>query len=79
MTVQNITLPLPEHLYLRFEQIAKATQQSMTDVLLHAVELGRPAAPGRSHRSRIAMALVPRSHLQVPAATRPSSLRLHEV
>lgn len=42
MTVQNITLPLPEHLYLRFEQIAKATQQSMTDVLLHAVEVGSP-------------------------------------
>lgn len=42
MTVQNITLPLPEHLYLRFEQIAQATQQSMTDVLLHAVEVGSP-------------------------------------
>jgi len=42
MTVQHITLPLPEHLYLRFEQIAKATQQSMTDVLLHAVEVGSP-------------------------------------
>lgn len=42
MTVQNITLPLPEHLYLRFEQIANATQQSVTDVLLHAVEVGSP-------------------------------------
>ncbi|WP_420645465.1 hypothetical protein [Candidatus Leptofilum sp.] len=42
MTIQNITLPLPEHLYLRFEQIAKATQQSMTDVLLHAVKVGSP-------------------------------------
>jgi hypothetical protein len=42
MTTQNVTLPLPEHLYLRFEQVAKATQQTMTDVLLHAVEVGSP-------------------------------------
>ena len=42
MTTQNITLPLPEHLYLRFEQVAKATHQSVTDVLLHAVEVGSP-------------------------------------
>lgn len=42
MTIQNITLPLPEHLYLRFEQVAKATHQSVTDVLLHAVEVGSP-------------------------------------
>lgn len=42
MTIQNITLPLPEHLYLRFEQAAKATRQSVTDVLLHAVEVGSP-------------------------------------
>lgn len=42
MAIQNITLPLPEHLYLRFEQAAKATRQSVTDVLLHAVEVGSP-------------------------------------
>jgi hypothetical protein len=42
MIIQNVTLPLPEHLYLRFEQMAKATQQSVTDVLLHAVEVGSP-------------------------------------
>jgi hypothetical protein len=42
MTTQNVTLPLPEHLYLRFEQVAKATQQSVTEVLLHAVEVGSP-------------------------------------
>jgi hypothetical protein len=42
MTVQNVTLPLPEHLYLRFEQVAQATQQSVADVLLHAVEVGNP-------------------------------------
>ena len=42
MTIQNVNLPLPEHLYLRFEQVAKATHQSVTDVLLHAVEVGSP-------------------------------------
>jgi hypothetical protein len=42
MTTQNITLPLPEHLYLRFEQVAEANRQSVTDVLLHAVEMGSP-------------------------------------
>jgi len=31
-----------EHLYLRFEQAAKAMHQSVTDVLLHAVEVGGP-------------------------------------
>ncbi len=42
MTIQHVTLPLPEHLYLRLERAAKATQQSVTDVLLHAVEVGSP-------------------------------------
>lgn len=42
MTIQHVTLPLPEHLYLRLEQVAKATHQSVTDVLLHAVEVGSP-------------------------------------
>jgi hypothetical protein len=42
MTIQHVTLPLPEHLYLRLERVAKATQQSVTDVLLHAVEVGSP-------------------------------------
>ena len=42
MTIQSVTLPLPEYLYLRFEQAAKATDQSVTDVLLHAVEVGSP-------------------------------------
>jgi hypothetical protein len=42
MTIQEVTLPLPERLYLRLQHAAKATQQSFTDVLLHAVELGSP-------------------------------------
>ena len=42
MTTQNITLPLPENIYLRLQQTAQATQQSLTDVLLHAVQIGSP-------------------------------------
>lgn len=42
MTVQNVTLPLPEHVYLRFQQVAQATRQSVTEVLLHAVQVGSP-------------------------------------
>ena len=42
MTIQHVTLPIPEYLYLRFEQAARATNQSVTDVLLHAVEVGSP-------------------------------------
>lgn len=42
MATQEITLSLPEDLYVRLKQIARATQQSMTEVLLHAVEVGTP-------------------------------------
>lgn len=42
MATQEVTLPLPENLYLRLQQVAQATQQSFTDVLLHAVEVGSP-------------------------------------
>ena len=42
MTEQQVMVPLPENLYLRLKQVAQATQQSFTDVLLHAVEMGSP-------------------------------------
>lgn len=42
MTVKDITLQLPEDLYLRLEQTARATRQSLTDVLVHAVRAGSP-------------------------------------
>jgi hypothetical protein len=42
MNTQDVTLPLPEALYLRLKQTARATQQSLTDVLLHAVQVGNP-------------------------------------
>ena len=42
MSTQDVTLPLPEILYLRLKQTAQATHQSLTDVLLHAVQVGSP-------------------------------------
>lgn len=42
MTTQEVLLPLPESLYLRLQRAAQATQQSLTDVLLHAVAVGSP-------------------------------------
>lgn len=42
MTTQEVTLPLPENVYLRFQRTAQATQQSLTDLLLHAIEVGSP-------------------------------------
>jgi hypothetical protein len=42
MTVQTITLRLPENLYLRLQQAAHATRRSLDDVLLHAVQIGSP-------------------------------------
>jgi len=42
MNTQEVTLPLPEALYLRLKLTAQATQQSLTEVLLHAVQVGSP-------------------------------------
>jgi len=42
MPVKDIVLSLPEDLYLRLEQTAHATKQSLTDVLLRAVRTGSP-------------------------------------
>jgi hypothetical protein len=42
MNTQMVTLPLPEHLYVRLAHVAQATGQSLTDVLLHAVQVGSP-------------------------------------
>jgi hypothetical protein len=42
MNTQEVTLPLPEALYLRLKQTAQATRQSLTDVLLHTVQVGSP-------------------------------------
>ena len=42
MTVKDIVLPLPEDLYVRLEQTARATKQSLTDLLVRAVRAGSP-------------------------------------
>lgn len=42
MATQTITISVPDHLYLRLEQTAEATQQSVTDILVQAVEIGSP-------------------------------------
>lgn len=42
MTIQNITIPLPETMYLRLQQTAQSTRQTVTDVLLRAVQIGSP-------------------------------------
>ena len=42
MTVKDILLPLPKDLYLRLEQTARATSQSLTDLLVHAIRAGSP-------------------------------------
>lgn len=42
MTVQEVTLHLPENLYLRLQRVAQATRQPFTDILLRAVEAGSP-------------------------------------
>jgi hypothetical protein len=39
---QDITIHLPESLYLRFRQAAEAMQQPLEDVLLHAAQVGSP-------------------------------------
>jgi hypothetical protein len=42
MPAIDVVLPLPEDLYMRLEQTAQATQQSLTDMLLRAVRAGSP-------------------------------------
>ena len=42
MTTRTITLQLPESLYTRLQQAARATRRSLDDVLLHAVQVGSP-------------------------------------
>lgn len=42
MTTQEVVLALPEDLFLRLQQGAHATQRSLPEVLLHAVQVGSP-------------------------------------
>ncbi len=42
MNVRTVTLQLPEHLYLRLQQAAQATKQSLNEIFLHVVRVGSP-------------------------------------
>jgi hypothetical protein len=42
MTLRTVTVQLPENLYVRLQQTARATKQSLDEVLLRAVQVGSP-------------------------------------
>lgn len=42
MTTHVVTLRLPEHLYIRLQHLAQATQQSFDAIVLRAIEVGVP-------------------------------------
>jgi predicted transcriptional regulator len=42
MTTHAVTLKLPEHIYLRLQRIALATQQPFDAVVLRAIQVGAP-------------------------------------
>lgn len=42
MTSKTITLSLPEDVYIRLQQAARATKQSLDDIFLRAVQVGSP-------------------------------------
>ncbi len=42
MTSHTITLELPESIYIRLQQAARATKQSLNDMILRAIQTGSP-------------------------------------
>ncbi len=42
MASHTITLELPENIYIRLQQAARATKQSLNDMLLRAIQTGSP-------------------------------------
>jgi predicted transcriptional regulator len=42
MTTQAVTLQLPEQVYVRLQQVAQATRQSLDEVLLRAIQVDIP-------------------------------------
>lgn len=42
MSIHQVTVSLPESIYLRLQRTAQATRQTLADVLLHAVQVGSP-------------------------------------
>lgn len=44
MSVQEINIALPDHVYRRLESTAQSLDQPLSDVLLRAIEIGSPPA-----------------------------------
>ena len=42
MLTQDVTISLPEPLYLRLQQVAQGTKQSLAEVIIRAVQIGSP-------------------------------------
>ncbi len=42
MNLRTVTLDLPESIYLRMEQAAQATKQSINDIFLRVLQVGSP-------------------------------------
>ena len=42
MVTQDVTISLPEPLYLRLQQVAQGTKQSVAEVIVRAVQVGSP-------------------------------------
>jgi hypothetical protein len=42
MTTRTVTLQLPENVYTRLQQTARATHRPLDEVLLHAMQVGSP-------------------------------------
>ena len=42
MSIHQVTVSLPEAIYLRLQRTAQATRQTLADVLLHALQVGSP-------------------------------------
>ena len=42
MSIHQVTVGLPETLYLRLQRTAQATRQTLADVLLRVVQVGSP-------------------------------------
>ena len=63
MTIQNVTLALPEELYIRFQQTAQATRQSLAPILLtRGVSAAHRARRTRQCPSKVSWLSPPPAH-----------------
>jgi len=42
LVIQDVNVQIPEPLYLRLQQAAQATQQSLNDIILRSLQVGSP-------------------------------------